>query len=227
MENVPAYLGVVFGLTTGLAVWFFTKAAHGSGRVLGLLLAWLLLQGGLALGGFYTVTNTLPPRLLALAPPLLVVAALWLTAWGRSFRDGLRLETLTLLHLVRIPVELVLYGLFLHRAVPQLMTFEGRNWDILAGLSAPIVYYLAFRRRVLGPRGLLLWNFACLGLLLNIVVNALLSAPSPFQRFAFAQPNVALLYFPFVWLPACVVPLVLLAHLAAIKQVAWTLRVRA
>jgi hypothetical protein len=54
--------------------------------------------------------------------------------------------------------------------------------------------------------------------LLNIVINAVLSIPSPFQQFAFEQPNVAVLYFPFVWLPCCIVPIVLFAHLAAIKQ---------
>jgi hypothetical protein len=40
----------------------------------------------------------------------------------------------------------------------------------------------------------------------------------PFQQFAFDQPNIAVLYFPFIWLPSCVVPLVLLSHLAAIRQ---------
>jgi hypothetical protein len=53
---------------------------------------------------------------------------------------------------------------------------------------------------------------------LNIVVNAALSAPVPFQQFAFDQPNIAVLYFPFVWLPGFIVPLVLFAHLAAIQK---------
>ena len=135
---------------------------------------------------------------------------------------GLHLDSLTLLHVVRIPVELVLFGLFSQGAVPQLMTFEGRNWDILAGLTAPIVYYLAFRKNVLGTKSLLLWNIISLASLLNIVTTALLAAPTPFQRLAFEQPNVAVLHFPFVWLPACVVPIVLLAHLAAIWRLAAT-----
>ncbi len=219
MENLPLSLSVAFGLTTGLTVWLFYLAAHRSGRSLGVLLAWLLLQGAVALSGFYAVAGAMPPRLaLLLGPPLLVVSLLCLTAAGRKYVGGLRLETLTLLHVVRIPVELVLFGLFLHQAVPQLMMFEGRNWDVLAGLTAPIVYYFAFVTRRLGHRGLLLWNIICLGSLLNILANAVLSAPSPIQRFAFEQPNVAILHFPFVFLPGCVVPLVLLAHLAAIKQ---------
>lgn len=219
MEPFPITLGLAFGLTTALAVGLFYLAAHHSGRTLLVLLAWLLFQGVVAGSSFYTVTMGFPPRLgLLLWPPLLLIAGLFFTAAGRRYLDDLRLETLTLLHVMRVPVELVLFGLFLHRAVPQLMTFEGRNYDILAGLSAPVIYYVALRKKWLGTTGLVLWNILCLGLLANIVTTALLSAPSPFQRLAFEQPNVAILHFPFVWLPACVVPIVLLAHLAALWQ---------
>ncbi|MEO6499519.1 MAG: hypothetical protein ABIN95_10915 [Mucilaginibacter sp.] len=64
----------------------------------------------------------------------------------------------------------------------------------------------------------LLWNFICLALLLNVVAHALLSAPFRFQQMAFEQPNVAILYFPFIWLPGFIVPAVLLCHLSAIRQ---------
>lgn len=219
MLPLPILLPISFGGVTLLAVWLFYRAAHSSRRVLGLLAGWLLLQSLVALNGFYTVAGSRPPRLLlALLPPLLAIAALFGTAAGRRFLDGLRLDWLTLVHVVRVPVELVLFWLFLHRAVPQLMTFEGRNWDVLSGLSAPVVYYLVFQGRQLGWRALLAWNVVCLGLLLNIVVNAVLAAPTVVQQFAFDQPNIAILHFPFVALPSCVVPLVALAHLAAIRQ---------
>ncbi len=45
------------------------------------------------------------------------------------------------------------------------MTFEGRNWDTLSGLSAPLVYYAVFRWKKLGRTALLGWNIPCLGLL--------------------------------------------------------------
>ena len=219
MEHLPVWLSLAFGFTTALAVWLLHRAAHRSGRTLLVLLAWLLAQAAVARTGFYTVTGGVPPRFaLLVGPPLLVLLLLFSTAAGRRYLDGLRLGTLTLLHVVRVPVEFVLFALFLHGAVPRLMTFEGRNWDILAGLSAPVVWLLAFRTRQLGRRGLLLWNLLGVVSLFNIVGNAVLSVPSPFQRFAFDQPNVAILHFPFVWLPGCVVPVVLLAHLVAIRQ---------
>ena len=45
----------------------------------------------------------------------------------------MNLRILTLLHIVRVPVEIVLYWLFISKAIPGLMTFNGRNFDILAG----------------------------------------------------------------------------------------------
>jgi hypothetical protein len=220
MEAAPFVLAAGFMLLTGLTVWLFYRAAHRSRPTLYVLVVWLALQAGLGLTGFYAAAPAaLPPRLLlALLPPVLVIAGLLLTARGRSYLRGLRIEVLTLLHTIRVPVEVGLLTLYHYHAVPQLMTFEGRNWDIFSGLSAPVVYYLVFRRRLLGYNVLLGWNLLCLGLVLNTLFNALLSVPGPLQRFAFEQPNIAVLYFPFVWLPSCIVPLVLLSHAAAFCQ---------
>ena len=92
----------------------------------------------MGLSKFYTVTTALPPRFaLALLPPLVFIAGLFLAKSGRRFLDGLSAKWLTLLHVVRVPVELALLWLFLHGYVPQLMTFEGRNFDVFSGLTAP------------------------------------------------------------------------------------------
>lgn len=98
------------------------------------------------------------------------------------------------------------------------MTFTGRNFDILAGLSAPFIYYFGYVRQKLNRPILILWNIVSLGLLVNIVVNALLSAPSPIQQFAFDQPNTAILYFPLSLLPTFIVPVVLFAHVVSLRQ---------
>ncbi len=219
LNNLPNYISLLFGAITILTVFIFYKAAKHSKPVMIILLLWLALQAFAGLSGFYTVTDTVPPRfMLLILPPLILIIGLFTTHKGRSFIDSLDVKTLTILHIIRIPVELVLLGLFIHKAIPQLMTFEGRNFDILSGLSSPVVYYFAFVKHKLGRNALLAWNFICLGLLVNIVLNAILSAPFPFQQFAFDQPNIGLLYFPFVWLPCCVVPLVLFSHLASIRR---------
>jgi hypothetical protein len=217
--DLPIYISVVFILTTCLTIVAFYKAANDSKSTLIICILWLTLQAFVSFTGFYTETNTVPPRfLLLLGPPLLLIAFLFLTARGKSYLDGLDLKYMTLLHTVRIPVELVIFWLFVHKAVPQLMTFEGRNFDILSGITAPIIYYLGFVKNMISKNMLITWNFICLALLLNIVINAILSAPTPFQKFGFEQPNIGVLYFPFTWLPAAIVPLVLLSHLASIRE---------
>lgn len=219
MENLPVYVSIIFAITTLLTIGIFYKAANYSRTVLFILVAWLVVQTFIESNGFYLVTDVLPPRFLLLVlPPNLLIIFLFVNAKGRKFIDSLDQKTLTILHTVRIPVEIVLFLLFVNKAVPELMTFEGRNFDILSGLTAPVVFYFGFVKKNLNKKVILIWNFICLALLINIVVNAVLSAPSPFQKFAFDQPNIGVLHFPFVWLPCCIVPLVLLSHLASIRQ---------
>jgi hypothetical protein len=219
MYNLPAYVPAIFLTTFFVTVLFFYLAAKYAVPVLAILLFWAGFQAVLGVNFFYTETSSLPPRILLMAlPPFILIAVLFATAKGRRFIDGLDIKFLTLLHIIRVPVELVLFWLFLGKLAPQLMTFEGRNFDIIAGVTAPFVYYFGFVKKVLHKKILIAWNFICLALLINIVVNAALSAPSVLQQFAFKQPNIAILYFPFNLLPSVIVPLVLFAHLAAIRQ---------
>ncbi|AQG81369.1 hypothetical protein [Spirosoma montaniterrae] len=219
MESLPNYVSITFGVTVLLAVMLFYRATGRSNRFLAVIVVWIVAQAILSLSGFYTAAPAGSPRFgLVILPPLLTVITLFATKAGHRFLDRLDRPTLTIFHSIRILVELVLFWLFLHRAVPQLMTFEGRNFDILSGLTAPIVYYFAFVRKSMSRTALIGWNVICLGLVIFIAVNGLLSAPTPLQQFAFEQPNIALQYFPFVLLPAVLVPLVILAHLASLRQ---------
>jgi hypothetical protein len=218
MNTAPQWLSVFFIVTTAFAVWQFYRAAQFSKKVLGVLLGWMVLQMAIGLTGFYTNTTAMPPRFaLLIAPPLLLTAVLFLTPAGKRFIDALDFKSLTLLHTVRIPVEMALYYLFIAKTIPGIMTFEGCNFDIIAGITALPVYYFRFIRPRLGRRFLLGWNIVCTGLLLNIVIIAILSAATPLQRFGFQQPNIAIAWFPFVWLPSVIVPLVLFSHLAAMR----------
>lgn len=218
METLPLYVHLVMALSALLTAYFLFKAAHYSKSTLILICVWLAVQAIIGISGFYQV-NTIPPRFIFMVlPPVLFVVYLFLSKKGREYIDSLDLGTLTLLHIVRIPVEIVLFWLFLHKAVPELMTFEGRNFDILSGVTAIFIYYFGFIKKQLSNIVILMWNFICLALLINIVVNAALSVPSPIQQFAFDQPNIGILYFPFNWLPSFIVPVVLFAHLAAIRQ---------
>lgn len=219
MNHLPISISILFVIVTMLTLWQFYNAANKSKVVLTILSGWLLFQAVIGLSDFYQVTQTMPPRFIVLiGPGLLAIVLLLLTKGGRSFLDSLSIRKMTLLHTIRIPVEITLYYVFVAKLIPELMTFEGNNFDILSGLTAPVIYYLVFVSKNLNYKALLAWNFICLGLLINIVVIAFLSAQTPFQRLAFDQPNIGVTYFPLVWLPSFVVPVVLLSHISAIRQ---------
>lgn len=223
-ENLPAYVSVTFTLTTFLTVGFFFYAIRQTvfqtlpAKILISLTAfWLLFQAVIALGGFYQQTTSFPPRiaLFGVLPVILLIIAYFIF-FRESFIERLPLKILTLLHVIRVPVEIVLFWLFQNRLVPEIMTFEGRNFDILSGLTAPIVFWLAFRGGKTNRPLLIVWNILALALLANIVSTAVMAIPSPMQRLALDQPNIAVLYFPFNWLPSVVVPIVFFAHLASL-----------
>ncbi len=220
MENLPLYISIFFGLTVLLGIAIFYKATHFSKSFLTIILPWMTFQIVISFLGFYKTTNSFPPRFaLLVMPTLIFIITLFVSKKGRVFIDSLDLKTLTLFSVIRIPVEIVLFWLFMHKAIPELITFEGRNFDILSGISAPIIYYFGFAKKVLNKTVLLVWNLVCLGLLLNVVFYALLSIPSEIQQFAFEQPNIAVTHFPFLLLPSCLVPMVLFSHLASIRQI--------
>jgi hypothetical protein len=228
--NLQPYISLTFGLTTvaTLLLFIWTIRYSNSEKTrkkattifIGLTL-WLTIQAVLAYKNIYnTDTNSFPPKimLIGILPTIFIIIMLFATSKGRQFIDSLPIKNLTYLNIVRIPVEIVLLWLFLNKAVPELMTFEGRNFDIIAGLTAPFIAYFGLTKTKLHRQTILIWNFICLGLLINISVNALFSAPSPIQKFAFEQPNIAILNFPFSWLPTFIVPIVLFGHLTSIRQ---------
>lgn len=220
------YVGPLFAATTLATLLLFANVIRKSAVpeirrmtipfVVGALI-WLALQAVITINGVYSNhTDAIPPRiaLLGILPAIVAIVLLFCTVGGRKFIDSLPLKHLTWVNIVRLPVEIVLYGLFLNKAVPEIMTFEGWNFDILSGMTAPVIVCFSLSGRKIG----LVWNIICLGLLLNIVVIALLSAPSPVQRLAFDQPNMAILNFPFSWLPTFIVPVILFGHLVVIRR---------
>jgi hypothetical protein len=230
IENLPQYISAIFILTTIATLLLFYRAVKRSdsekvrkrsAAVLVSLGLWLAIQALVTIKNIYnTGLEAIPPKIVVfgILPPVLTIILLFSTKSGRRFIDSLQLTTITYINVIRIPVEITLLWLFLNKAIPGLMTFEGRNFDIFSGITAPFIAWFGFVKGKLGRRFILAWNWICLALLANIVVNAILSAPLPFQKFAFDQPNIAILNFPFSWLPTFIVPVILFGHLVSFRQ---------
>jgi len=219
MENLRLITAIIFILTTALALAGFRKVISSSSARFRIILIWTLVQGLLGLTGYYLSTHKFPPPiLLLLLPPVLIIIILFTTAGGQRFTDQLNPGVLTLFHLIRIPVEIVLYLLYMDHQVPEIMTFAGGNYDIISGITAPVIYYYGYVKKSFSRVILLCWNFICLGLLLNIIARAVFSTPSPLQKLAFDQPNIAILHFPYNWLPSVIVPMVLFSQLVCFRS---------
>lgn len=218
MENLPAYLSPLFIVTTALSILLFAQATSSRNLTMVLLLLWGLLFGIIAYTGFFLKLDAMPPRLVFMMGPVIIIMILFfVTKKGRAFLDQLNLERLTILHVVRLPVEIILMLLAIYKTIPELLTFEGRNFDIIMGLTALPVAWWVFKRK--GSKKLLLaWNILGIILLMNVVIHGVLSVPLPIQQFAFDQPNVAMLYAPYNLLPGVIVPIVMFSHLAAIRK---------
>jgi heme A synthase len=218
MEELPLYISLLFGLIViATVIWFYF--AGRSKTFLLLAIFWVVLQSVVGASGFYQDTETIPPRIMLFGvfPTLILITWCFLTPKGRGYIDRFDLKTLTYFHSIRIAVEFVLILLFYQEVISVYMTPGGTNFDLFSGLTAPVVAWLAFRKKPLN-KTLLWWNLICLLLLLNVVITAVFAFPSPFQKIAFDQPNIAILYFPFNLLPTVVVPLVFFAHLIAFRQ---------
>ncbi|RYE33856.1 MAG: hypothetical protein EOP42_07935 [Sphingobacteriaceae bacterium] len=230
INGLPDYISLIFGLTTLATLFLFCWTVKKSSlkstnsktsKIFAALTLWLMLQAILSLNIFYSAnTNVLPPKIavFGILPTVLIILFLFNTISGKCFIDSLPLINLTYTNLVRIPVELTLYLLCLNKAVPEIMTFTGYNFDIIAGLTAPFIAFSGITKQKIDTKFILIWNFISLGLLTNIVTIAILSAPFPLQKLAFNQPNIAILNFPFSWLPTFIVPIVLFGHLVSIRQ---------
>lgn len=168
---------------------------------------WLALTAGLAHIGAFSNFERLPPLLL-----LYVFAAVVIATIAGS-RTTAPVAWLIGFQAFRIPVEVFLHQGFVDGVVPVQMTWEGRNFDVLTGLAAVPVAWLAAKGRLPRP-ALHLWNAMGFALLVNIMAVAILSFPTPFRQFWNEPANVFVTRLPYVWLPTFLVPLAWFGHVA-------------
>ncbi len=218
IENLPTWINLLFLATWLVTLGIFYYSNGKPKKVILAILIYSLIQSVLAYVGFYQVVEGMPPRFTLVIIPTIIFLVYGLLPKQQKWINQNRNTKISIfLHVIRFPVEIVLWQLFIYKMVPELMTFEGRNFDILAGITAPIVGLLFLKNKI-GKRIVLIWNFLGLGLILFILFNGVLSAELPFQQFGFDQPNRAVAYFPFILLPAVIVPIVIWTHLSDILK---------
>jgi hypothetical protein len=154
-----------------------------------------------------------------LAIPIIAVFVLTFSRSMTTVLQQIPAHKIVRLQSFRFFVEILLWLLFIGNELPVQMTFEGYNFDILAGITAvPVAWLISrgnFSKRLIAG-----WNIACLLLLINIVTIAILSTPTPVRVFMNEPANYIVAEFPISFLPGFLVPLALMLHAFSLRQVA-------
>jgi hypothetical protein len=188
------------GAATGLAIWF--------------------IYAGL-LGYFGVLKNaTRPPGIVFILVPVIAFLILFIVRSSAIARVALAFPLWILLgtQCFRIGVELFLHQLWIDGLVPRMLTFEGANVDIYIGATAPVIAWLSTRGRS-GLRLALVWNVLGLLALANVVTRAVLTSPGPLNMIHAEVPDRMISTFPFLFIPAFFVPLAVVLHVLAIRDI--------
>jgi hypothetical protein len=173
---------------------------------------WLVASlGWLARGSSEGIPPFMPFAVIifALAPTLAF------SPLGTRLARAVPLAALVAFQSYRLPLELLMHRAWSEGVMPVQMSYSGRNWDIVTGITA-IFVAIAVSRGWAGRRLVLFWNCLGIALLANILVIAIRSTP----RFAAYGPerlNTWVGYPPFVWLPAVMVLLAIVGHLVIFR----------
>ena len=234
MTNIPAgspLLRVSFILLTIVVSLLFVSAVYASARrskisrdavrrrtvVAGCLtMCWVAATGLAAARG---VLHFSPPPTMLVLFALIFGAAIALAASrvGKQLAVGLPMAALVGYQSFRVVVELLLHRAYVEGLMPVQMSYSGRNFDIITGVTA-LALGAGLVRGSPPPWVVLGWNTLGLALLANVVTVAFLSAPTPLRVFMNEPANVWITRAPWVWLPAVMVLAALGGHLLVYRR---------
>ncbi|MES2003864.1 MAG: hypothetical protein V4450_05040 [Bacteroidota bacterium] len=215
---------VLFGLRLALRRTGFTIAHQKKiwRTTVIVITAWLAITGVLACKGFFTNFSALPPRpVLLLILPLVVFLFIAFSKAGSTLLTVIPPHWLIGMQAFRILVEILLWKAFLVNLLPIQMTFEGNNFDGLSGLLAIPVAMVLYKKWI--PQLALVFNMIGVLLLINILVIAVLSMPTPLRHFMNEPPSTLVGEFPFIYLPGVLVAIAQGLHIFSLRQW-WLLR---
>jgi hypothetical protein len=201
-----------------LAFRALRQAGTGSLVMIAVALVYLVIPAVLASRGVLDRYSPMPaPALMMIIVIAIVTLGITLSPVGARVIAAMGLPALIGFQVFRIPVEWLLYRLYQEGVVPVQMTYAGRNFDLVSGVTAGVLALWLMR----GHRShaiVLAWNVLGLALLINIVAIAVLSTPVPFRRFPEGPANVLPSLFPYVWLPTVLVQMALAGHVLVFRR---------
>ena len=114
IENLPIWVDSTFIVTCVLTISLFHFSNGKPKKLTLLIIGWSIMQSILAYIGFYQNTDSIPPRFgLVLIPTTILIIYGLLPKQLKWVLETRQTKISTFLHSVRLPVEIVLYGLFI------------------------------------------------------------------------------------------------------------------
>ena len=196
-------------------------------RYIILITAWLISLFTLAKNGFFAVTTSFPPRLIiSIVIPTIAIILFSFSTIGVRLLNAVPAHSLILMQSFRIVVEILIWYTYVESKLPIQMTWEGKNADILSGLLAlPAGYYL-WKYKKDSPKLVLAYNLTGIALLLNILIVAVLSFPTPVRYFTNEPSNIIISRFPYIVLPGVLVPIAIAMHIFSLRKMALNRNIR-
>jgi hypothetical protein len=162
--------------------------------------------------------DTMPPTIgVVLILVIALAFGLGVSRVGARLAAGIPLALLVGVHAFRLPLELMMHRAYEHGLMPIQMSYSGLNFDILTGILAIVVALLVAAGRA-GVRTVRTWNLLGILLLVNIVVIAWLSTPTPMQLFRQEPANTWIARPPYIWLPTVMVLFAILGHIVVWRR---------
>lgn len=227
MEDIPGYVAGTF-IAIVIAVLgfiFYGVNAASNGKrnltpsfVITFLVAWIFVMSVLVFDGYFTNLSGIPRIPLFAGMSLIVIVVAFLIPRSKSLLNNIPITTLHYVHIVRIPLQMVVWWLAVSKAMPMEMTFEGANLDILSGISAPFAAVFMVGTRSKSKLGAIIWNVISLTLLIYFVYLATSYTPYFFTPSLSNVGNLAVFYFPYILMPTFIIPVLAGSHLVALNQ---------
>jgi hypothetical protein len=181
------------------------------------LFVWMLVTAIAAAWGLLRF-DTRPPTMAIVFVALVVLSVgLGSSRVGGRLAAGLPLAVLVGVHAFRLPLELMMHRAYSYGLMPVQMSFSGLNFDIVTGTLAIAVAVLVATGHA-GLRTVRIWNLLGALLLLNVVVIAWLSTPTPLRVFRNSPANEWITAPPYVWLPTVMVAFAILGHVVLFRR---------
>lgn len=180
-----------------------------------LYLCGILLFSLLGMAGIFSNINAFPPRF-----PIFFIFNfffLFLLLFHKTSKNpevpgNIPSHWLIAFQSFRVFLEVVVYRLFLEGITPKEITFQGRSFDLIIGLTAfPISYFVLKGYWKAG----IAFNIVGLLSLANIIFIAVFSFPTPFRLY---DTNLLPTYFPGILIPLFIAPMAIFFHVLSLKQ---------